>query len=166
MDDLLKNLVDLNEAADMLGLQPVTLRAAIGRGAFAARKFGNAWVTTRDEVERYRAMNQGRSGRPETPPLKLAEIPWPQSVYGGAPLVVVGFTDTPKKDADAVVEVAKMAIATGAWTVAEIQGRIIADPETRDLRLSYGMTSPFIGMLRIIPREPGEAAPLATPPDR
>lgn len=60
----LDDIIDLAEAAKDLGIAPVTLRAAIGRGRFAARKFGNSWVTTRQEVARYRAENLGQVGRP------------------------------------------------------------------------------------------------------
>ena len=60
MDDLLS----LAEAAEELGVAPVTLRAAIGRGRFSARKFGPVWVTTRAEVERYRRESLGQRGRP------------------------------------------------------------------------------------------------------
>jgi hypothetical protein len=65
MDDL-DNLRDLAAAADELGLAPVTLRAAVERGRFRARKFGNAWVTTTQEIERYRRENLGKVGRPKT----------------------------------------------------------------------------------------------------
>jgi excisionase family DNA binding protein len=61
MDDLLS----LAEAADLLGIKPATLRAAIDRRRFTARKVGNTWVTTRPEVERYRSQNSGAVGRPK-----------------------------------------------------------------------------------------------------
>lgn len=60
MDDLLS----LAQAADRLGVAPVTLRVAVGRGRFNARKIGKTWVTTDDEVERYRQDHLGRRGRP------------------------------------------------------------------------------------------------------
>lgn len=56
--------MSLAEAADELGVQPVTLRAAVSRGRLAARKFGNVWVTTGGEVERYRRESLGQAGRP------------------------------------------------------------------------------------------------------
>ena len=62
MDDLLS----LAEAADELGIAAVTLRAARERGRFAARLFGNTYVTTRAEVERYRREHLGQVGRPPT----------------------------------------------------------------------------------------------------
>ncbi len=64
MDDQLKNLMTLDKAAESLGIAAVTLRAAIARSRFAARKFGTTWVTTKDEVERYRRDNLGQVGRP------------------------------------------------------------------------------------------------------
>lgn len=60
----MKDLLSLAEAADELGIKPVTLRAAVARERFAARKFGNTWVTTRAEVERYRRDSLGQGGRP------------------------------------------------------------------------------------------------------
>lgn len=60
MDDLLS----LAEAADDLDVAPVTLRAAVKRGILKARKFGNVWVTTRAEVNRYRREHLGQVGRP------------------------------------------------------------------------------------------------------
>lgn len=60
MDDLMS----LAEAAEELGIAPVTLRAAIARERFAARLFGKTYVTTRAEVERYRRENLGQVGRP------------------------------------------------------------------------------------------------------
>lgn len=60
----MEDLLSLAEAAALLDRKPVTLRAAIDRGRFKARKFGNTWVTTRAEVERYRRENLGQVGRP------------------------------------------------------------------------------------------------------
>lgn len=58
-------ILTLADAAAALGVAPVTLRAAVARGILRARKFGNTWVTTTDEVERYRAEHLGRTGRPK-----------------------------------------------------------------------------------------------------
>jgi Helix-turn-helix domain len=74
LDAVIGDLLDLSAAATELGLAPVTLRAAIARGRFAARKVGNAYLTTRAEVERYRAENLGRLGRPPAPPSGAAEV--------------------------------------------------------------------------------------------
>lgn len=58
-------ILTLADAAAALSIAPVTLRAAIARGTFRARKFGNTWITTLEEVERYRRENLGRVGRPK-----------------------------------------------------------------------------------------------------
>ena len=50
----LDDLRDLRQAADELRLAPGRLRTAIKRGTFAARKVGGAWITTKQEIERYR----------------------------------------------------------------------------------------------------------------
>jgi hypothetical protein len=63
MDDF-KDLMSLAEAAEDLGIRPVSLRAAIERGTFRARKFGTSWVTTRQEVDRYARDRLGQVGRP------------------------------------------------------------------------------------------------------
>ena len=50
----LDDLRDLRQAAAELRLAPGRLRIAIKRGTFAARKVGGAWITTTQEIERYR----------------------------------------------------------------------------------------------------------------
>ena len=50
-----EDLLTLREAAESLGIAPATLRQAIARGSFVARKFGTVWITTQPEVARYRA---------------------------------------------------------------------------------------------------------------
>jgi hypothetical protein len=61
------DLLTLAEAADLLGLAPVTLRAQVKAGNLRARLFGKTWVTTRVEVEVYRRDHLGRIGRPKNP---------------------------------------------------------------------------------------------------
>ena len=61
----LDDLRDLKEAADQLGLAEGRLRAAIKRGRFAARKLGGSWVTTAQEIDRYRRDNLGPDGPPD-----------------------------------------------------------------------------------------------------
>lgn len=46
--------VTVNEAAELLGLAPVTLRIQIGKGKLRATKRGRDWWITPKEVERYR----------------------------------------------------------------------------------------------------------------
>lgn len=46
----LDELLSLDEAAEIAGRAPVTLRAAIARGKLDGRKVGDAWVTSRPAV--------------------------------------------------------------------------------------------------------------------
>jgi excisionase family DNA binding protein len=60
---------DLLTMADMareLGLHPSTLRHQRRDGHLTATKFGNTWVVTRAEAERYRreSLGQSNGGRP------------------------------------------------------------------------------------------------------
>lgn len=58
MDDL-DDVVTLDEAAEIAGRSPVTMRTAAGRGKLRARKVGNpphdVWITTRGAVSEYLA---------------------------------------------------------------------------------------------------------------
>lgn len=60
----LEDLVSLQEAAALLELSPDTLRTQWERGRFHAKLVGRQVVTTRQEVDRYRAEQLGRVGRP------------------------------------------------------------------------------------------------------
>lgn len=60
----MEELISLADAAELLGVAQVTLRAARARGRFDAKLFGNTYVTTRAEVERYRRENLNQVGRP------------------------------------------------------------------------------------------------------
>lgn len=48
----------LTEAAEMLGIDPGTLRVQIHNGKLKARKIGPIWVVSKREVERYRRENK------------------------------------------------------------------------------------------------------------
>lgn len=78
----LDDIIDLATAAEDLGLAPVTMRAAVSRGRLDARKVGNTWITTRQEVERYRRESLGAVGRPSIvggpPPKARATHPVPK----------------------------------------------------------------------------------------
>lgn len=50
----------LNEAAEMLGLDPSTLRHQIRLGAFKAEKRGRDWWVQPREVKRYQEQSLGR----------------------------------------------------------------------------------------------------------
>lgn len=54
------DVVTLKEAAEMLGLQPASLRSQVRYGALKTRKFGTVHAVTLAEVERYRRENLGR----------------------------------------------------------------------------------------------------------
>lgn len=59
-------ILTLAEAAKLLDRSPETLRVQARAGQLRARLIGKTWVTTLDEVERYRAQHLGRVGRPKT----------------------------------------------------------------------------------------------------
>ena len=47
------DLLTLNQAAEVAGLSPATLRQAIARDALHATKYGTVWLVTRAELQRY-----------------------------------------------------------------------------------------------------------------
>lgn len=59
------DILTLGDAATLLGIAPVTLRAAVARGRLKARKFGGTWLTTKQDVEAYRRDHLGQVGRPK-----------------------------------------------------------------------------------------------------
>ena len=61
----LDDLRDLRQAADELGTAPGRLRLAVKRGDFAAQKVGGTWITTEQEIERYRRVHIGQSAEPD-----------------------------------------------------------------------------------------------------
>lgn len=54
-----------NEAAEALGIKPVTVRAAIKAGKLRAVRHGRDWHITPAAVEAYRAGSLGKPGRPK-----------------------------------------------------------------------------------------------------
>lgn len=60
--------VTLAEAGASLGRSPATLRSQIRHGTLTAKKVGNAWTLTPEEVERYRAEQLGRHGKRKATP--------------------------------------------------------------------------------------------------
>ena len=81
----MEDLLSLAEAADRLGVAAVTLRVAVGRGRFKARKIGKTWVTNGAEVDRYRREHLGRRGRPRKHPPRTSMNARSRDgqVYGG-----------------------------------------------------------------------------------
>jgi predicted RNase H-like HicB family nuclease len=61
----LDEIVPLADAAAELGLGSSSLRHQAAKGQLVARVLGKTWITTRDEVERYRREHLGRLGRPK-----------------------------------------------------------------------------------------------------
>jgi hypothetical protein len=60
----LDDIISLAQAADELNLGTSTLRHQAAGGRLEARLVGKTWITTRQEVERYRREHLGRPGRP------------------------------------------------------------------------------------------------------
>lgn len=56
-----------NEAAEALGIKPVTVRAAIKAETLRAVKHGRDWHITPAAVEAYRSGSLGKPGRPRKP---------------------------------------------------------------------------------------------------
>lgn len=56
----LQDLITLEEAAEIVGRSPVTLRQAVGRGRLDAVKIGKTWITTHDAVSLYVATTRER----------------------------------------------------------------------------------------------------------
>ncbi len=52
-------MLTLNEAAQLLGVSPQTLRTQRRLGKIEAVKRGRDWFVTSEEVARYRAQSQG-----------------------------------------------------------------------------------------------------------
>jgi len=60
----LSDIITLAEAAEELGIAASTLRHQAQGGRLEARNVGKTWITTRQEVERYRREQLGQVGRP------------------------------------------------------------------------------------------------------
>jgi hypothetical protein len=61
----LDDIITLAGAAEDLGLAASTLRHQAQAGRLEARLLGKTWITTRQEVERYRREQLGQVGRPK-----------------------------------------------------------------------------------------------------
>jgi hypothetical protein len=79
------DIITLAEAGALLGLAPVTLRAQATRGVLRARRIGKTWVTTREEVERYRREHLGKRGRSDREATKtdMSAVGDDGQVFGG-----------------------------------------------------------------------------------
>jgi excisionase family DNA binding protein len=136
-------VISITEAALVLGVAPVTLRALAASHRIRAKVVGKTWITTRQEVERYRLDHMDRPGRAAVP-YAVTTIPWPSNMYDAADLRV-SMIDPEAGDAHSLVsELVRQAIARGAWTMAELQARILPYARARGLDLIYRDTSPEI----------------------
>lgn len=143
----LDDVISLATAAELLGLSPDTLKRQAQNSRIDARLVGKTWITTRQEVARYAAEQRGRVGRPPAPTL-FGRIPWPSNMYPGTVelhLLAKGLDpDASKREiAEArrqqalVEELARKAIAEGAWTMAEVLAPIRSDPRMRDIPVGF-----------------------------
>lgn len=55
-------LYTIEEAADLLGLSPITVRHQAQRGKLPASRLGNMWVVSEEGLAVYRASSLGRIG--------------------------------------------------------------------------------------------------------
>lgn len=56
--------VTVNQAAELLGMTPQSVRQAINDDRLRAQKFGRDWQIKRADVEAYRLTPKGSGGRP------------------------------------------------------------------------------------------------------
>lgn len=154
----LDDLRDLNQAAAELGLAPVTLRAQAANGRFLAKKIGSTWITTSQEIERYRREQLGQVGRPAL----LATIAWPHSYDANHVLRIIGFTSTPPEELRAVIDSAEDAIARGARFARDVRAYIRTDPSTQGIIVTGASEAPpTIGIARQTERPHRAPAPTA-----
>jgi len=57
-----EEVLTINQAAERIGISPITLRLQVRRGKVTAERFGRQWVIRAAEVERYRRDVQGKPG--------------------------------------------------------------------------------------------------------
>lgn len=138
----LDDILSLAEAGELLEISPETLRTQWRRGRFGAKLIGNTLVTTRDEVERYRAASLNRPGRPRV----LDKIAWKPNRAVREEVWLLGYADTPDDIAATVADAIRDSVAAGAATVKAIKEDLSIDPRTADLILMSGETPPYIGM--------------------
>lgn len=139
----LDDIISVAEAAEQLGIAGATLRAQAVAGRIDARNVGTTWITTRQEVERYRRENLGRRGRPYNPHVFHA-VKWMGGAYGIPSLVLQEKGDIGDGNRAAIVEVANKAIDEGARYLADVTSRIQTDPRLRALRMGTAEFPPTI----------------------
>jgi len=57
-----EEVLTISQAAERIGISPITLRLQVRRGKVTAERFGRQWVIHAAEVERYRRDVQGKPG--------------------------------------------------------------------------------------------------------
>jgi hypothetical protein len=63
---LRRDFLPINEAADAMGLQPITLRKYCQDNIFSnAQQFGREWVIAQDDIDWWNANRRGKVGRPK-----------------------------------------------------------------------------------------------------
>lgn len=146
----LDDVLSLAEAAAELGVSPGTLRTQVRRDRLRARRVGGTWITTREEVLRYRTEDLGRHGRPRSGAVVLRTLPWPRHRTPDGDLRIVGYEDTTAADTLAIAQVAREQIAAGVDSAFDLVAVLRSDPRTRHVTLSSGERPPWIGLGRVV----------------
>lgn len=147
----LKDVISLAEAAEELGLGASTLRHQAQDGRLEARVVGKTWITTRQEVERYRLEILGQKGRAREATV-LFEMPFWTELQPNGTLRVLGFPVTPPSEREAVEDVIRDGLAKGLDTTRDLVALLRADPRTSDSIFSSGERPAWIGIGRVVPK--------------
>lgn len=70
---MVAEVLTVNQAADLLGMTPVSVRQAIKQGRLRASKFGRDWQIKRVDAEAYRLTPKHAGGRPRSGQSRGAE---------------------------------------------------------------------------------------------
>lgn len=141
----LDDVVSLADAAVILGIDPSGLRAQAAAGRIEAKLVGKTWITTRQEVERYRDERLGRVGRPRM--ADFAPVDWPHSARGS--LAIVGESTIPPEIVRLVRSRAEREVLAGATTVDQVVAGIASEVAEAGYRLRGNEEPPAIGIVRI-----------------
>ena len=64
--DLSKTVVSSSDAAEVLGIHPLSIQKLIYSGALSAEKIANRWLISRDELIEFAKTYNPSRGRPRT----------------------------------------------------------------------------------------------------
>ena len=64
--DLSSTVVSSSDAADVLGIHPLSIQKLIYSGALSAEKIANRWIISRDELFEFAKTYNPHRGRPRT----------------------------------------------------------------------------------------------------